>query len=151
MFNFHKGAYVIKALCNWVQKWTRVISTDADITIASLNSLRNLALDFIIHFFVLLFICREQRNLSNMSAVRASTVIHVGQTWGAPIRILEADRRSQKAVSADPITDTDLFKAFFLSCRIIYSDDPIKICRHLFRAFIENEFPSQVTLVREDF
>ncbi len=33
------------------------------------------------------------------------------------------------------ITDTDLFKAFFLSCRIIY-DDPIKIFRHLFRAWI---------------
>ncbi len=37
------------------------------------------------------------------------------------------DRRSRKAVSADPITDTDLFKAFFLSCIIIYRDDPIKI------------------------
>ncbi len=31
----------------------------------------------------------------------------------APIRIFEADHRSQKAVSADPITDAGLFKAFF--------------------------------------
>ncbi len=46
------------------------------------------------------------------------------------------DCRSQKAVSANPITDTDLFKPIFLSCRIIYSDDPISICRHLFRAWI---------------
>ncbi len=46
------------------------------------------------------------------------------------------DRRSQKAVSADPITDTDLFKAIFLSCRIIYSDTPIFIFRHLFSAWI---------------
>ncbi len=37
------------------------------------------------------------------------------------------DRPSQKAVSAESITDTNLFKAFFLSCRIIYSGDPIKI------------------------
>ncbi len=41
------------------------------------------------------------------------------KTWvlirGASIRIFEADPRSQKAVSADPITDTYLFKAFFLS------------------------------------
>ncbi len=51
---------------------------------------------------------------------------------GAPIRISEADHRSQKAVSADSITDTDLFRVAFLSCRIIYSDDP----RHLFRAWI---------------
>ncbi len=35
-----------------------------------------------------------------------------------------------------PITDTDLFKATFLSCRIIYSDDPIQIFWHLFRAWI---------------
>ncbi len=41
------------------------------------------------------------------------------------------DRWSQKAVSADKITDTNLFKAFCLSRRIIYSDDPIKIFRHL--------------------
>ncbi len=39
-------------------------------------------------------------------------------------------------VSAEMITDTDLFKAFFLSCRIIYSHTPIKIFRHLFRAWI---------------
>ncbi len=39
--------------------------------------------------------------------------------------------RSQKAVSADTITDT-----IFLSRIIIYSDDPIKICRHLLRAWI---------------
>ncbi len=44
------------------------------------------------------------------------------------------DCRSQKAVSADPITDTDLFKAIFLSCRIIYSDTPISIFIHLFSA-----------------
>ncbi len=44
--------------------------------------------------------------------------------------------RSQKAVSADPITDTDLFKAIILSCRIIYSDTPISIFRHLFSAWI---------------
>ncbi len=37
------------------------------------------------------------------------------------------DCRSQKTVSADPITDTDLFKAIFLSCRIIYSDPQISI------------------------
>ncbi len=35
------------------------------------------------------------------------------------------DCRSQKAVSADPIIDTDHFKAIFLSCRIIYNDTPI--------------------------
>ncbi len=54
------------------------------------------------------------------------------------------DCRSQKAVSADPITDTDLFKAIFLSCRIIYTpmicpiicDTPISIFRHLFSAWI---------------
>ncbi len=48
MFNSHKGTYVIKTLCNWVQELTWVILPDADITIASLNSLRDLALDFII-------------------------------------------------------------------------------------------------------
>ncbi len=52
MFNSHKGTYVIKTLCNWVQKWTRIILPDADITIASLNSLRDLALDFIIVIFI---------------------------------------------------------------------------------------------------
>ncbi len=46
------------------------------------------------------------------------------------------DCRSQKAASADPITDTDLFKAIFLSCRIIYSDTPISIFIHLFRAWM---------------
>ncbi len=65
---------------------------------------------------------------------KAAVTWHV--SGGAPIRIFEADHRSQKAVSADPITDTDLFKAFFLSCRILYSDDPIKIFWHLFRAWI---------------
>ncbi len=55
-------------------------------------------------------------------------------SMGAPIRIFEADQRSQKAVSANPITDTELFKAIFVSCRIIYSDDPNKIFRHLFSA-----------------
>ncbi len=40
---------------------------------------------------------------------------------------LITDCRSQKTVSADPITDTDLFKAIFLSCRIIYSDPQISI------------------------
>ncbi len=39
-------------------------------------------------------------------------------------------------VSADPITDTDLFKTIFLSRRIIYSDDPISSFRHLFSAWI---------------
>ncbi len=76
MFNLHKGIYVIKTLCNWVQKWTRVILPDADIAIVTLNSLRDLALDFIIVNF--LFLCWEA-NISNMRAVRASTVIHVGQ------------------------------------------------------------------------
>ncbi len=33
---------------------------------------------------------------------------------GAPIGIFEADCWSQKAGSADPIADNDLFKAFFL-------------------------------------
>ncbi len=64
---------------------------------------------------------------------------------GAPIRIIEADHRSQKAVSANPITNTDLFKAFVLSCRIIYSDDPIKVFIHLSRGLnlnVKNEFPS---------
>ncbi len=46
------------------------------------------------------------------------------------------DCRSQNAVSADPITDTDLFKAIVLSCRIIYNDTPISIFRHLFSAWI---------------
>ena len=81
MFNFHKGTSVIKTLCNWVHTWTWVtlILPDADITIANINSLRDLALDFIIIFFLLLlFLCREA-NISNMRAVRASTVIHVGQ------------------------------------------------------------------------
>lgn len=41
---------------------------------------------------------------------------------GALIRIFGADPRSQEAVSADTITDTDLFEAFFLSCIIIYRD-----------------------------
>ncbi len=36
-----------------MQKWTQIILPDADITIASLNSLRDLALDFIIVFFSL--------------------------------------------------------------------------------------------------
>ncbi len=62
--------------------------------------------------------------------------IELISTRDAPIRIFEADHRSQKAVSADPITDTDLFEAFFLLCRIIYSDTPIRIFRHLFRAWI---------------
>ncbi len=44
------------------------------------------------------------------------------------------DCRSQKAVSANPITDTNLFKAFFISCRIMYSATPISIFRHVFRA-----------------
>ncbi len=44
--------------------------------------------------------------------------------------------QSQKPVSADPITDTDLFTAIFLSCTIIYSDTPISIFRHLFSAWI---------------
>ncbi len=61
-------------------------------------------------------------------------MVQVILSRGALIRIFDADHRSQKALSADPITNTDLFKAFFLSCRIIYSDDPIKIFRHLFRA-----------------
>ncbi len=34
-------------------------------------------------------------------------------TRGAPISIFEADRRSQKAVSAYPITDTDFLKPFY--------------------------------------
>lgn len=33
---------------------------------------------------------------------------------------------SQDAVSADTITDTDLFEDFFLLCRIIYRDPPIR-------------------------
>ncbi len=59
MFNFHKGTYVIKTFCNWVQKLRRVtlILPDADVTVASLNSLRDLALDFIILIF--LFLCWE--------------------------------------------------------------------------------------------
>ncbi len=48
---------------------------------------------------------------------------------GAPVRIWG---RSQKAVCR---SDTDLFKTF-LSCRIIYNDDPIKICRYLFSSGI---------------
>ncbi len=55
-FNFHKGTYVIKTLCNWVQKWTQIILPDADITIASLNSSRDLAPDFIIVFFILILL-----------------------------------------------------------------------------------------------
>ncbi len=62
MFNFHKGTYVIKTLCNWVQIWTWVILADADITEATLNSLSDLALDFIIVIF--LFLCREE-NIKN--------------------------------------------------------------------------------------
>ncbi len=46
------------------------------------------------------------------------------------------DCLSQEAVSVDTVTDTDLFKAFFLSCRIIYSNTPIRNFRHLFRAWI---------------
>ncbi len=42
----------------------------------------------------------------------------------------------QLNLSADPITDTDLFKDFFLSCSFIYSDTPISIFRHLFGAWI---------------
>ncbi len=49
----HKGTYVIKTLCNWAQKWTWVILTDAEITVASLNSLRDLAFDCIIVIFLL--------------------------------------------------------------------------------------------------
>ncbi len=68
--------------------------------------------------------------------------------------IWRCDHQSQKAVSADLITDhrkqylpirsliiessicrSDhqyrFFKAFFLSCRIIYSGDTLKICRHV--------------------
>ncbi len=73
-FNFHKGTYVIKTLCNWVQIWTWVILADADITEATLNSLSDLALDFIIviYFFA-------GRKTFKMHTVRASTVIHVGQ------------------------------------------------------------------------
>ncbi len=73
----HKGTYVIKTLCNWAQKWTWVILTDAEITVASLNSLHDLAFYFIIVMFVF-FYCREA-NKSNMCAVRVSTVIHSGQ------------------------------------------------------------------------
>ncbi len=73
MFNLHKGIYVIKTLCNWVQKWTWVILPDADIAIVTLNSLRDLALDFIIVNFLFL---SWEANISNMRAVRASTVIH---------------------------------------------------------------------------
>ena len=56
MFNFHKGTSVIKTLCNWVHKWTWVILPDADITIASINSLRDLALDFIIFIIFIIII-----------------------------------------------------------------------------------------------
>ncbi len=49
MFNFHKGTYVIKTLYKLVQKLTRIILPDADITIASLNS--DLALDFIFFYY----------------------------------------------------------------------------------------------------
>ncbi len=48
-----KGTYVIKTLCNWMQKWRWVILPDTDITVASLNSLRYLALDFIVCLFFL--------------------------------------------------------------------------------------------------
>ncbi len=39
-------------------------------------------------------------------------------TRGAPIRIFEADRRSQKAVSANPITDTDFLKPSFYNVEL---------------------------------
>ncbi len=60
MFNFHKGTYVIKTLCDWVQKlrWETLILPDADITVASLNSLRDLALDFFFYCYFF-FLCRE--------------------------------------------------------------------------------------------
>lgn len=62
-----------------MHKWTWVILPDADITIASINSLRDLALDFIIFILLLLlFLCREA-DISKVHTVRASTVIHVGQ------------------------------------------------------------------------
>ncbi len=58
----------------------QIILPDADITIVSLNSLSDLALDFIIviHLFIDFFLCREA-NMSNVRMVRVSTVIHVGQ------------------------------------------------------------------------
>lgn len=42
-----------------MQKWTQIILPDADITIASLNSLRDLALDFIIVIFIFSFAGRQ--------------------------------------------------------------------------------------------
>ncbi len=57
----------------------------------------------------------------------------LGVLWSGFLRPI-TNCQSQKAVSADPITDTDLFKAIFLSCIIIYSDTPISIFRHLFSA-----------------
>ncbi len=47
---------------------------------------------------------------------------------GAPVRIFEADHRKQYLPIRLPI--------FFKACGIIYSYDPIKICRHLFRAWV---------------
>ncbi len=46
----------------------------------------------------------------------------------APVRIFEADNRKQYLPIRLPI--------FFKACGIIYSYDPIKICRHLFRAWV---------------
>ncbi len=65
---------------------------------------------------------------------------------GAPVRIWG---RSQKAVCR---SDTDLFKTF-LSCRIIYNDDPIKICRYLLNSgisFLKMNSPLR-WLLWEDF
>ncbi len=70
-----------------------------------------------------------------------------------PNLIFEADHQSQKAVSANPITDTDLFKSIFYHVELfililqsvfldIYSGPEFR-----FRKW--GEFPSYVTLVRE--
>ncbi len=50
---------LIKTLCNWVQKLRWVILPDTDITVASLNSLHDLALDCIIIIIIFIFICQE--------------------------------------------------------------------------------------------
>ncbi len=84
MFNFLKGTYVIKTVCNWLQKWTWVILPDADITVASLNSLRDLALDFIIVIF--LFFCQETKILK-VREVRALCEKNTNMTDSDRIKI----------------------------------------------------------------